>query len=259
MLLSALKGQVSKRSWMILAGCDFFTFAFPQLGKWSAPVPRCELVKCESLSTPGGLYEPHLQLEEHNNSYGGRAVFSCAWGYRLMGPPGIECELNGNWSGPLPKCVRKYIVVTNLSSFMTRTFSGHRQPSSVRHPLFQLTAISYSRRRREWTAADTPSAAWYNSRAEEPISSKARPASSARRTDSGPIRRLFVSLHDPFSYFSCNSRNKMYRGPVDYVKPLSLLMLILIVVFFVANNRHKAFKANNYSILFFVYFLNERF
>ncbi|CAH1372424.1 unnamed protein product [Tenebrio molitor] len=74
-------------------------------GKWSAPVPRCELVKCESLSTPGGLYEPHLQLEEHNNSYGGRAVFSCAWGYRLMGPPGIECELNGNWSGPLPKCV----------------------------------------------------------------------------------------------------------------------------------------------------------
>ncbi|KAH0818636.1 hypothetical protein GEV33_004155 [Tenebrio molitor] len=75
------------------------------VGKWSAPVPRCELVKCESLSTPGGLYEPHLQLEEHNNSYGGRAVFSCAWGYRLMGPPGIECELNGNWSGPLPKCV----------------------------------------------------------------------------------------------------------------------------------------------------------
>jgi hypothetical protein len=162
-------------------------------GKWSAPVPRCELVKCESLSTPGGLYEPHLQLEEHNNSYGGRAVFSCAWGYRLMGPPGIECELNGNWSGPLPKCVRKYIVVTNLSSFMTRTFFGHRQPSSVRHPLFQLTAISYSRRRREWTAADTPSAAWYNSRAGEPISSKARPASSARRTDSGPIRRLFVN------------------------------------------------------------------
>ncbi|KAJ3661158.1 hypothetical protein Zmor_005569 [Zophobas morio] len=74
-------------------------------GKWSAPVPTCELVKCESLATPGGLYEPHLQLEEHNNSYGGRAVFSCAWGYRLMGPPGIECELNGNWSGPLPKCV----------------------------------------------------------------------------------------------------------------------------------------------------------
>nr|XP_015833029.1 PREDICTED: locomotion-related protein Hikaru genki isoform X2 [Tribolium castaneum] len=74
-------------------------------GKWSAPVPTCELVKCESLDTPGGLYEPHLHLEEHNNSYGGRAIFSCAWGYRLMGPPGIECELNGNWSGPLPKCV----------------------------------------------------------------------------------------------------------------------------------------------------------
>ncbi|EFA13665.1 hypothetical protein TcasGA2_TC016417 [Tribolium castaneum] len=30
-----------------------------------------------------------------------RAIFSCAWGYRLMGPPGIECQLNRNWSGPL--------------------------------------------------------------------------------------------------------------------------------------------------------------
>ncbi|VEN60620.1 unnamed protein product [Callosobruchus maculatus] len=74
-------------------------------GKWSAAVPKCELVKCPSLDTPEGIPEPHLHLEEHNNSFGGRAVFGCAWGYRLQGPPGIECELDGNWSGPLPKCV----------------------------------------------------------------------------------------------------------------------------------------------------------
>ncbi|XP_072397120.1 locomotion-related protein Hikaru genki [Diabrotica undecimpunctata] len=73
-------------------------------GKWSAPVPKCEPVKCPPLDTPESL-EPHLQVEEHDNNYGGTAVFSCAWGYKLVGPPGIECELSGNWSGPLPKCV----------------------------------------------------------------------------------------------------------------------------------------------------------
>lgn len=74
-------------------------------GKWSSSVPTCEPVRCLSLNTPGALDEPHLKLVEHNSSYGGRAVFSCAWGYQLMGPPGIECELSGNWSGPLPKCI----------------------------------------------------------------------------------------------------------------------------------------------------------
>lgn len=61
---------------------------------------------CPALDGIDGLTEPHLQLEEHNATYGGRVVFGCAWGYRLMGPPGLECELDGNWSGPLPKCAR---------------------------------------------------------------------------------------------------------------------------------------------------------
>lgn len=83
-------------------------------GKWSAPIPKCELVRCPSLES-GVLLEPYLQLEEHNNSYGGRTVFSCAWGYRLVGTPGIECELNGNWSATLPKCVRKYLVLLTIN------------------------------------------------------------------------------------------------------------------------------------------------
>ncbi|XP_065172181.1 locomotion-related protein Hikaru genki [Atheta coriaria] len=73
-------------------------------GKWSDAVPTCEVVMCPALDGIDGLTEPHLQLEEHNATYGGRVVFGCAWGYRLMGPPGLECELDGNWSGPLPKC-----------------------------------------------------------------------------------------------------------------------------------------------------------
>lgn len=84
-------------------------------------------MRCPSLDIPGGLDEPHLQLEEHNSSYGGRAVFSCAWGYRLLGPPGIECEINGNWSGPLPKCVRKY---SKISIYVLSTIHYYMKKAS---------------------------------------------------------------------------------------------------------------------------------
>ena len=55
---------------------------------------------CPTLETE----DPHLTLVEHNTSYGGRAVFRCAWGYRLTAPPGVECEVDGQWSGPVPSC-----------------------------------------------------------------------------------------------------------------------------------------------------------
>lgn len=95
-------------------------------GKWSAPVPSCAPVRCPSLDAPGGLAEPHLKLEEHNSTYGGRAVFSCAWGYKLLGPPGIECELDGNWSGPLPKCVRTYkYIFFNIQAYKNIYFCSY--------------------------------------------------------------------------------------------------------------------------------------
>ena len=62
------------------------------------------------------IEDPHLTLVEHNTSYGGRAVFRCAWGYRLTARPGVECEVDGQWSGPVPSCegeVYTVIVVTS--------------------------------------------------------------------------------------------------------------------------------------------------
>ena len=81
-------------------------------GRWSAPVPRCMPIICPTLETE----DPHLTLVEHNTSYGGRAVFRCAWGYRLTAAPGVECEVDGQWSGPVPSCegeVYTIIVVTS--------------------------------------------------------------------------------------------------------------------------------------------------
>lgn len=56
---------------------------------------------------------PHLSLVEYNSSFGGRAVFQCSWGYRLLGAPGIECEHDGKWSGDPPNCMRKISRFSN--------------------------------------------------------------------------------------------------------------------------------------------------
>ncbi|XP_039764040.1 locomotion-related protein Hikaru genki [Pararge aegeria] len=73
-------------------------------GRWSSEAPTCEPIICPELRDPG----PHAALQEYNTSVGGRAVFSCAWGYRLVGRPGLECESDGRWSDAAPVCVPIY-------------------------------------------------------------------------------------------------------------------------------------------------------
>lgn len=70
------------------------------VGNWSAPPPICNPVQCPSLF----LEDPHLSLVELNTSAWGRAVFKCSWGYRLSGPTNLECQSDGTWNGPTPRC-----------------------------------------------------------------------------------------------------------------------------------------------------------
>jgi hypothetical protein len=75
-------------------------------------VPFCMPIICPRLE----IDDPHLTLVEHNTSYGGRAVFRCTWGYRLTAPPGVECEVDGQWSGPVPSCegeIYSFVVFTS--------------------------------------------------------------------------------------------------------------------------------------------------
>ncbi|XP_075165100.1 locomotion-related protein hikaru genki isoform X2 [Haematobia irritans] len=69
-------------------------------GNWSSPPPSCQAVQCPRLT----LDDPHLSLVELNTSAWGRAVFKCQWGFKLTGPPGLECDPTGVWSGPVPRC-----------------------------------------------------------------------------------------------------------------------------------------------------------
>jgi hypothetical protein len=69
-------------------------------------MPMCISIQCPPLF----LEDPNLSLVELNTSAWGRAVFRCSWGYRLSGPSAIECEPNGHWSGPLPRCRGKHFT-----------------------------------------------------------------------------------------------------------------------------------------------------
>ncbi|XP_072161631.1 locomotion-related protein Hikaru genki [Bemisia tabaci] len=69
-------------------------------GAWTDSVPRCTIVTCPALTSD----DPLLTLVEHNNSYGGRAIFKCPAGYLLTGQPGLECEVSGQWSSSKPTC-----------------------------------------------------------------------------------------------------------------------------------------------------------
>lgn len=70
------------------------------VGNWSSPLPACNPVQCPSLF----IEDPHLSLTELNTSAWGRAIFKCSWGYRLSGPSSLECQSDGTWNGPTPRC-----------------------------------------------------------------------------------------------------------------------------------------------------------
>lgn len=72
------------------------------VGKWSADVPHCEEIECPPIDIPENAL---LQLIEHNNTYGGQAVFTCMWGHKLSGSQSIRCDSDGRWKGSLPTCL----------------------------------------------------------------------------------------------------------------------------------------------------------
>ncbi|VVC96125.1 unnamed protein product [Leptidea sinapis] len=89
---------------------------------WSSPPPICEETFCPFFTS----LNPQLSIIEHNSSFGGRAVFTCAWGYRLVGAPGLECEQDGQWSGEMPQCIPIYCpdpILPEHGQLVTKTIS----------------------------------------------------------------------------------------------------------------------------------------
>ncbi|KAG7211099.1 hypothetical protein KM043_010429 [Ampulex compressa] len=72
-------------------------------GKWSASVPQCKTIVCPPMELSK---DARLRLLEHNNTFGGKAIFTCMWGHKLLGSSSIECEADGTWNGSMPRCSR---------------------------------------------------------------------------------------------------------------------------------------------------------
>lgn len=69
-------------------------------------MPRCETIECPPMDT---LDDTRLQLLEYNNTFGGRVVFACMWGNKLLGSQTIDCQGDGSWSEAVPSCMGRHI------------------------------------------------------------------------------------------------------------------------------------------------------
>ncbi|XP_038650599.1 E-selectin isoform X1 [Scyliorhinus canicula] len=72
-------------------------------GEWSASIPNCEALKCETLE----ISNPGFKNCSHpigTFSYNSTCDFSCAEGFELRGSDRLECGTSGEWSAPIPTC-----------------------------------------------------------------------------------------------------------------------------------------------------------
>ncbi|NXR64443.1 LYAM2 protein, partial [Rhadina sibilatrix] len=98
-------------------------------GQWSQPVPKCEVIQCEPLSSPekGSMDCSHgAGIFTYNTS----CHFSCLEGWSLNGSRVLECSHSGNWSASLPTCeapdqasyISVGIAATSASLLSTASF-----------------------------------------------------------------------------------------------------------------------------------------
>ena len=71
-------------------------------GMWASEMPACVGISCPALPPPPGGYMTGICTP-------GRARESCAFqcppGFFIRGMPNIVCQVDGKWSGPVPRCV----------------------------------------------------------------------------------------------------------------------------------------------------------
>ncbi|KAF7657870.1 hypothetical protein LDENG_00021120 [Lucifuga dentata] len=82
-------------------------------GKWSEQPPTCELVQCETLSSPArGSIECFHPLG--SSSYQSTCVFTCDEGYEMVGSQSnsLQCEASGHWNASQPVCVGMFLYYT---------------------------------------------------------------------------------------------------------------------------------------------------
>ncbi|CAH1793745.1 unnamed protein product [Owenia fusiformis] len=89
---------------------------------WGEP-PTCEPASCDGLSAP-----LNAELSGNGTVFGTIVNFTCDPGYIIEGAPKLLCQENGNWSHPVPTCIKlkcsaPMVKNSNQTSFdITREF-----------------------------------------------------------------------------------------------------------------------------------------
>ncbi|XP_065180417.1 uncharacterized protein LOC135810977 [Sycon ciliatum] len=104
-------------------------------GKWSQPVPTCQIINCPALPLA-----PHLKSSSNETKYGSIWKMYCSQGYTLQGNSQLKCLSTGTWSAVLPVCnivhcsvpeVGNGTLLSNTTSFgsaiQVRCNDGYKQ------------------------------------------------------------------------------------------------------------------------------------
>ena len=84
------------------------------VGGWTGALPVCMPTTCPPINTqfPNGFLEG-----ECNPGIGGQfCTFSCNQGFALVGNSTLVCQTDGNWSNPIPFCIRVSCAPQTLTS-----------------------------------------------------------------------------------------------------------------------------------------------
>ena len=74
-----------------------------------------QLVECDYLEHP-----EYGEVDHEGVYYGHKAIYSCHYGYKLIGKSTRKCLYDEHWSGEEPKCkkskLRSRVLASNLSA-----------------------------------------------------------------------------------------------------------------------------------------------
>lgn len=95
--------------------------------EYNSTIPSCVPINCPSL--PGRI--PNGFMQQGSNCDPGEALtlcsYQCSPGYQITGSSSsLLCQLNGQWTGSVPKCTR--IQCPSISSNPNRTTNGQCDP-----------------------------------------------------------------------------------------------------------------------------------
>ncbi|XP_069489366.1 complement decay-accelerating factor-like isoform X9 [Ambystoma mexicanum] len=78
--------------------------------QWHPSLPTCVLVTCGNPpDLVDGTHTGRSPYQQRDS-----VTYRCNSGYTLSGPPSINCQIDGTWSGPTPTCRRAAVIICEI-------------------------------------------------------------------------------------------------------------------------------------------------